>query len=96
VGTIYDYDGTPRSIVFLIFVSYAASVVLAAILVGLVNFSGCLPLTFTMVWDSLALLGAREDHCVDPCAGFHASDFSNGTCREERNWNTCDFCGLSV
>jgi hypothetical protein len=39
VGAIYDYEGPPRRIVFLIFVSYAVSIVLAAILVGLVNFS---------------------------------------------------------
>jgi hypothetical protein len=39
--------------------------------------------------DSLVLLGAREDLCVDPGAGFHASDFSNMNFRKERNWDNC-------
>jgi hypothetical protein len=47
---IYNYKGTPRMIIFLIFISYGVAGVFSAILVGLLYVPGWLPYAFTMVW----------------------------------------------
>jgi hypothetical protein len=50
LGKIYDYKGTPRMVIFLIFISYGVAGVFSAILVGLIYVPGWLPYAFTMVW----------------------------------------------